>query len=56
MTHNGGTMTTQNAARGTRMADIGEPVRELEIPAQEPAWQVPTTVPAPEREPELVPA
>lgn len=35
-----------------RAADIGEPVREVEIPQTEPAWDVPETAPAePQREP-----
>lgn len=38
------------------MADIGEPVREVEIPATEPAWDVPEPAQAPEREKEPVPA
>ena len=34
------------------MADIGKPVRETEIPAQDPAWSVPVEAPAaPERVP-----
>jgi hypothetical protein len=28
------------------MADIGKPVRETEIPAEDPAWAVPTEAPA----------
>lgn len=43
-------------AGGLNMADIGEPVREVEIPATEPAWDVPEPVEVPAADPELVPA
>lgn len=38
------------------MADIGEPKREVEIPAQDPAWTVPDEAPVKAPEPVLVPA